>query len=187
MEPIDPITLPGLPAPFWFVQFFKVLGFTLHLVPMNLWYAGMVLAVWLHFRGSEHGKRFGFEGWLAKQGFSKVTATGSTSYGGTYRSVAGMTLIVHPASGLGDVVATCGNGQTWIAECKGGIINTRHPGQLSKLRKGLCESVGLSLARTVEDGTEQFAVVPHTERRKSWHGTHDTKGPRGRHPHSAGG
>jgi hypothetical protein len=71
-------------------------------------------------------------------------------------------LIVHPASGLGDVAATCGNGQTWIAECKGGIINTRHPGQLSKLRKGLCEAAGLSLARTVEDGTEQFAVVPHT-------------------------
>lgn len=49
----------GLPAPYWFVQLFKVLGFTLHMVPMNLWFAGLLLAVWLHWRGGEHGKRFG--------------------------------------------------------------------------------------------------------------------------------
>jgi len=45
-----------LPAPWWFVQFFKVLGFTLHAVLMHLWYAGllwaMVLAVW----GSANGR-----------------------------------------------------------------------------------------------------------------------------------
>jgi hypothetical protein len=71
-------------------------------------------------------------------------------------------LVVHPASGLGDVAATSSDGLTWIAECKGGIINTRHPGQVSKLRKGLCEAVGLSLARPIEETTRQFAVVPHT-------------------------
>ena len=110
----------------------------------------------------EHGKRFEFVDRLGKLGFRKISGTGKTSYGGTYRSEAGETLIVHPASGRGDVVAKCGSGLTWIAECKGGIINTRHPGQVSRLRKGLCEAVGLSLARRVEDGTRQFAVVPHT-------------------------
>ncbi len=49
----------GIPAPIWFVQFFKVLGFTLHAVPMNLWYAGLLVALFLHLRGGEHGRRFG--------------------------------------------------------------------------------------------------------------------------------
>jgi hypothetical protein len=110
----------------------------------------------------EHGKRFDFEGWFRKNGFTKMASAGKTSYGGSYRSAAGATLIVHPASGLGDVAATCRDGHTWIAECKGGIVNTRHAGQVSKLRKGLCEAVGLSLARPVEARTRQFAVVPHT-------------------------
>ena len=51
-------TSPGLPAPTWFVQFFKALGFTLHMVPMNLWYAGLLIALWLHWRGSEQGRHF---------------------------------------------------------------------------------------------------------------------------------
>ncbi len=49
----------GLPAPVWFVQFFKVLGFTLHAAAMNLWYAGLPIALWLHLRGGEGGRRFG--------------------------------------------------------------------------------------------------------------------------------
>lgn len=55
---IDPTSPDGLPAPFWFIQLFKVLGFTLHMVPMNLWYAGILLAMLLHLRGSDHGRRF---------------------------------------------------------------------------------------------------------------------------------
>jgi hypothetical protein len=54
---IDP-TQTGMPAPVWFVQFFKALGFTLHMVPMNLWYAGLLIALVLHVRGSEQGRRF---------------------------------------------------------------------------------------------------------------------------------
>jgi hypothetical protein len=48
----------GVPAPFWFVQFFKALGFALHAVPMNLWYAGLLVALWLHVRGNERAKHF---------------------------------------------------------------------------------------------------------------------------------
>jgi len=48
MEPLDVSSLPALPAPMWFIQFFKVLGFVLHMIPMNLWLAGMLLAVILY-------------------------------------------------------------------------------------------------------------------------------------------
>jgi hypothetical protein len=54
---IDP-TQAGVPAPFWFVQFFKALGFSLHAVPMNLWYAGLLVALWLHVRRGQEGRRF---------------------------------------------------------------------------------------------------------------------------------
>ncbi len=40
---IGPVSPLGNPAPFWFITFFKVLGFILHMIPMNIWYAGMIL------------------------------------------------------------------------------------------------------------------------------------------------
>ena len=55
---IDQASAAAMPAPFWFVQFFKCLGFTLHAVPMNLWYAGLLVALWLHLRGNQHAQRF---------------------------------------------------------------------------------------------------------------------------------
>ncbi|OGO42644.1 MAG: hypothetical protein A2Z04_00260, partial [Chloroflexi bacterium RBG_16_57_9] len=61
---MDPTTLIGpenslgLPAPFWFIEFFKVLGFALHMVPMNLWYAGLIISAILSVRGSVNSKRF---------------------------------------------------------------------------------------------------------------------------------
>jgi hypothetical protein len=33
------------PAPFWFVEFFKVVGFVLHTIPMGIWFAGIPVAV----------------------------------------------------------------------------------------------------------------------------------------------
>jgi len=109
----------------------------------------------------EHGKQFDFAAWLLRRGFVKVSSTGSTSYGGTYRNSEGQEITVNPKSGLGDVVAEVGN-QVISAECKGGIINTKHPGQVSRLYKGLCETVGLLMA-TPSEG-RQVAVVPFTER-----------------------
>jgi len=55
---IDQTAPTPLPAPFWFIQVFKVLGFTLHAVPMNLWYAGILVVMLLYAFGSEHGRRF---------------------------------------------------------------------------------------------------------------------------------
>jgi hypothetical protein len=54
---IGPASPLGYPAPFWFIEFFKVLGFSLHMVPMNLWYAGMILVSILQLWGSAHPKR----------------------------------------------------------------------------------------------------------------------------------
>ena len=108
----------------------------------------------------EHGKQFDFTAWLGRGDFTKISTLGSTTYGGVYRNPAGQTITVHPKSGLGDVVAEVDD-HVISAECKGGIINTRHPGQVSRLYRGLCETVGLLMA-TPSQG-RQIAVVPLTE------------------------
>ena len=110
----------------------------------------------------EHGIQFDFQGWLKKRGFSLKDPMGKTSYGGTYSSAGGQTILINPTSGHGDVVAPIGE-ITFVAECKGGIINTKHPGQQSRLRRGLCEAIGLSLASPRSKGRRQFAVVPLTK------------------------
>lgn len=108
----------------------------------------------------EHGKQFDFAGWLLRRDFAKTSSVGTTTYGGVYRSPRGQTISVNPKSGLGDVVAEY-QGGIISAECKGGIINTSHPGQVSRLYKGLCETVGMLMA-TPSQG-RQVAVVPLTK------------------------
>ncbi len=125
---------------------------------MHLLHTAGALHVRIHPDG-EHGKQFDFAGWLMRRGFAKVSSIGGTSYGGIYRDEAGRTMTVNPKSGLGDVVVEAG-GRTISAECKGGIINTRHAGQVSRLYRGLCETVGLLMA-TPSQG-RQVAVVPLT-------------------------
>jgi hypothetical protein len=126
---------------------------------MHLFDAHNIDEVRIHPDG-EHGKQFEFVAWLAKRGFRKTSSTGKTAYGGVYRDDAGRQIVVHPKSGLGDVVANLDEGVV-TAECKGGIINTRHAGQLSRLRKGLCETVGLLMA--TQSAGRQVAVVPYTK------------------------
>lgn len=108
----------------------------------------------------EHGKQFDCAAWLLRRGFTKVSSIGSTSYGGVYCNAAEQTITVNPKSGVGGVVAETATGMN-SAECKGGIINTRHPGQVSRLYKGLCETVGMLMA-TPSQG-RQVAVVPLTD------------------------
>ncbi len=108
----------------------------------------------------EHAKQFDFSGWLQRHDFTKNFVLGSTPYGGEYHNPAGQTITVRPKSGEGDVVAEVEGRIIW-AECKSGIINTRHSGQLSKLRRGLCEAVGQLMARPPQG--RQVAVVPQTE------------------------
>jgi hypothetical protein len=107
----------------------------------------------------EHGKRFDFARWLGRRGFERTSRSGKTDYGGGYTLPDGRRIVVNPASGKGDVVAEI-DGVTLSAECKGGIINTRHSGQVSRLYKGLCEVVGLLMANPSLG--RQIAVVPRT-------------------------
>jgi len=110
----------------------------------------------------EHGKRFDFKSWFGKQGFVMTEPMGTTPYGGLYSSLTtGETILVNPKSGRGDVAADIA-GRSFVAECKGGVVNSRPAGQLSRLRKGLCEAVGLLLAQETAEGRRQFAVVPLT-------------------------
>ncbi|MCL5268424.1 MAG: hypothetical protein M1469_10025 [Bacteroidetes bacterium] len=57
MNPTDligPVSPLGSPAPFWFITFFKVLGFILHMIPMNIWFAGMILVAVFAAFGKNH-------------------------------------------------------------------------------------------------------------------------------------
>jgi len=119
-----------------------------------------LFAVSVHPDG-EHLKHFDFRAWLEARGFAQTTSIGTTACGGTYTAADGRTVTVNPKSGLGDVVARMGDA-VYVAECRGGVINSRHAGQLSRLRRGLCEVVGLLLASPNEKGRRQFAVVPRT-------------------------
>ena len=49
--------LETVPAPFWFVQFFKVVGFVLHMVPMGIWFAGLPIVILCAIK---NGKQSGF-------------------------------------------------------------------------------------------------------------------------------
>ncbi len=133
-----------------------MLAFAMHLLRTV---AGLK-AVSIHPDG-EHGKRFDIRAWLLKRGFEFTSRMGKTAYGGTYSSASGQTVVVNPSPGRGDVVAEV-EGMSIVAECKGGVINTKHSGQISHLRQGLCETLGLSLATPVVEGRRQFVVVPRT-------------------------
>ena len=106
----------------------------------------------------EHGKRFDIGGWLSRRGYSHSQPTGRTPYAGLY-TLGGRSILVNPKSGVGDIVADH-DGQSILAECKGGCVNTRHPGLRSRLRSGLCETVGLLLATPKPEGQRQYAVAP---------------------------
>ncbi|WP_246681572.1 hypothetical protein [Mesorhizobium sp. B2-4-8] len=126
---------------------------------MHLLRAEGAIQVRVHPDG-EHGKQFDFSGWLGRRQFRKASSIGTTAYGGVYENDVGQTITINPRSGLGDVVANVRD-HVISAECKGGIINTKHPGQVSRLYKGLCETVGMLMA-TPSPG-RQVAVVPLTD------------------------
>lgn len=109
----------------------------------------------------EHGKRFPIREFLEQNGFLLVAGMGSTTYGGTYRR-GHQQLIVNPKShhGRGDVVGTMDD-RVVRAECKGGIINSRHSGARSRLRSGLCELIGQAIAME-DNGDRNIAVAPKT-------------------------
>ncbi len=62
LGPSNPL---GLPAPFWFLITFKVLGFTLHAVAMNVVLAGFAVLLLLDRSGHEQGQRLAAR--MAKQ------------------------------------------------------------------------------------------------------------------------
>lgn len=130
-----------------------MIAFAMHL----LRWEGATL-VRLHPDG-EHGKNFDFRGWLTANGFMRSDPTGTTAYAGTYTNAAAQQIIVKPTPGVGDVIAETPSGAIF-AECKGGVLNTRHSGQTSRLYKGLCEAVGLLMAAPTAG--RQIAVVPDT-------------------------
>src|SRR5579864_6787102 len=111
------------------------------------------MEVQLHPDG-EHLKSYDVNACLKAHGFDLEHPQGSIHRRGQ------QTVMVTCKSGCGDVVARLSDLDV-VAECKGGIINTRHSGQVSKLRRGLCEAVGLLMSRS-RQGERHIAVVPAT-------------------------
>jgi hypothetical protein len=103
---------------------------------------------------------FNIRAWLLRNGFEHKATHGATDYAGLYRHTDGRHLRISVQPGLGDVVAEGGK-HKFFAECKGGIINTRHGGQLSRLRSGLYETIG-HLIDHDRNGERLVAVVPRT-------------------------
>lgn len=128
-----------------------MLAFAMHLLTEP---AGASL-VEIHPDG-EHVKRFELEAWLLAHGFSVASRKGK----GAHFQRGDHTIAMSFTAGLGDVVGTNGNRRI-VAECKGGILNTTHPGQKSRLRRGLCEAVGQLMGREQEN-ERHIAVVPDT-------------------------
>lgn len=109
------------------------------------------------FPDGEHAKRFDIPGFLTSLGFSKTAAMGSTAYGGTYQRDDQTLIAQH---GRGDVVGML-NRVVVRAECKGGIINSKHSGARSSLRSGFNELIGQTMSMAV-DGARHIAVAPQT-------------------------
>jgi len=113
----------------------------------------------------EHGKRFDIRSWLEAEGFTLTPAGGRTAYCGVYdRTLHKVT--VQSRAGDGDVVATI-EGRRIVAECKGGVVNSKHAGQKSKLRRAVLEAVGQLLCRPQGD-ERQVAVVPDAPESRKW-------------------
>ena len=136
-----------------FTEAAVMVAFAMHLLE------GGAKAVDLH-PGGEHGKRHDLKASLEPHGFEHVSRRGTTKYGGIY-SRGKQTVTVTLKPGLGDVVARLGEKMV-VAECKGGVVNSRNAGQLSRLRRGMCEAVGLLIARPLKD-ERHVAVVPATD------------------------
>ena len=141
----------------------------------HLYEPAVMLAVarWMFELGAEevrvhpdgmHAKQFDICGWLKKEGYEKTAAKGKTREAGTYTRDC-QTLIVEFQPGRGDVVADV-QGCHVVVETKGGIVNTRHPGQKSKLRNHVYEAVGMLLDRP-DNANRLIAAVPrHPETEK---------------------
>jgi hypothetical protein len=54
---VGPSTTLGYPAPYWFLLFFKVLGFVLHMAPMHVWFAGIISSMLFSRYGGAHTRR----------------------------------------------------------------------------------------------------------------------------------
>jgi hypothetical protein len=131
-----------------------MLAFAMHLLSQ----AGSSGLVHVHPDG-EHAKIFDIGAFLARLGFQKSEGLGTTSYGGRY--VRGSeTVVIRPTPGLGDVLGEVA-GRKVIAECKGGVINSTHAGQKSRLRRGMSELIGQLMVLPV-DNSRQVAVMPFT-------------------------
>ena len=131
---------------------------------------GVMLAIaeWMFREGASvvrlhpdgmHPKSFNTSQWLQDSGFTKVTSRRITAIAGRYQR-GDQTLEIAFRPGFGDIRASV-HGHPVLVEAKGGCINTRHPAQVSKLRRGLHEAIGVLVGRPSGQGRRIAAVARH--------------------------
>lgn len=131
------------------------------MLAMAEWFFGQgAKEVFIHPDGL-HMAGFDILGWLTSRGFTRIATTGRTQTSGRFQRN-DQTIIVHSRPGLGDIVTQL-NGVRVEVEAKGGCLNTRHAGQLSRLRKGLHEAVGQLLGSPYAEARLIAAVPRHVE------------------------
>ncbi|GLH80072.1 MULTISPECIES: hypothetical protein [unclassified Bradyrhizobium] len=107
----------------------------------------------------QRAQQIDFRAGSAKRGFGRI-ATAPTAFAGTFENAEGQRIVIHPQPRMSSVTADAA-GETIEAECKGGTVETRHCGRLSRLDKGLCEIGGRLMMKPA--GTRQVAIMPQTE------------------------
>lgn len=129
----------------------------------------LAVAQWMFKRGAvrvciypdgQHLKQFDIAHWLRCREFHREEKEGKAQVW----ECDGRTLEIRVKPGKGDVVAEV-DGRCFFVETKGGYINSRDSGLLSRLRKGLYEAVG-SLFVAPEETRRLVAVPRHSETEK---------------------
>lgn len=105
----------------------------------------------------QHDRQYSFREALGALGFQRCEALGKTEFGGRYRH-GDDEITVFPQSGRGDVTAHV-EGRLVMVECKGGTLNSRHAGVLSRARSSLSELIG-QLMVLPDDGARHIAARP---------------------------
>src|SRR5713226_1931143 len=104
----------------------------------------------------EHGKQFDFRGWLRNRGFTMIASAGKRRTAAPMprqRDRRSLSIRVRAAATYLRKVTDL----ALLPNARAGSSTPNMPGRQSRLRQGLCETVGLSLASPVSEGRRQFA------------------------------
>jgi hypothetical protein len=115
----------------------------------------------IHPDGMHDSDDFRITNWLQSAGFTQSQRVGKTDYAGSWEGPHGRIEIVN-RPGVGDVVGEVDGIEIFI-EAKGGTINSRYPGHLSRNRNNLYLCLGQLFAKQPGPKIRRIAALPYTD------------------------